>query len=159
MAPGVRLKAVAFDHVTLDRGGRAEDLYLDQSGGGGPGVVPVPGVDGAGIAPADVGPGAPYAGGGAAVTSAALKSDIGFIPRVDGGRVSGLTVRPQGQGAAFRRLGLRDGDVVTAIGGKPVTGAGDIDQLAAQFPAGGSLNITVERGTATLSIPLTIAQQ
>jgi hypothetical protein len=30
--PGVRLKAVAFDHVTIDRGGADEDLFLDQSG-------------------------------------------------------------------------------------------------------------------------------
>ena len=29
--PGVRLKAVAFDHITIDRGGATEDLYLDQS--------------------------------------------------------------------------------------------------------------------------------
>ncbi|GAA3263278.1 hypothetical protein GCM10020258_28470 [Sphingomonas yabuuchiae] len=29
--PGVTLKAVAFDHITIDRGGATEDLYLDQS--------------------------------------------------------------------------------------------------------------------------------
>jgi len=29
--PGVRLKAVAFDHITIDRGGTAEDLFLVQS--------------------------------------------------------------------------------------------------------------------------------
>lgn len=37
--PGVRLVAVAFDSVTLDRGGTRETLYIDQSG-------PVPGQDG-----------------------------------------------------------------------------------------------------------------
>lgn len=37
--PGVRLVAVAFDSVTLDRGGARETLYIDQSG-------PVPGGDG-----------------------------------------------------------------------------------------------------------------
>lgn len=30
--PGVRLVAVAFDSVTLDRGGARETLYIDQSG-------------------------------------------------------------------------------------------------------------------------------
>ncbi|OSZ63254.1 hypothetical protein CAP39_14420 [Sphingomonas sp. IBVSS1] len=37
--PGVRLVAVAFDSVTLDRGGARETLYIDQSG-------PAPGGDG-----------------------------------------------------------------------------------------------------------------
>lgn len=37
--PGVKLVAVAFDSVTLDRGGARETLYIDQSG-------PVPGQDG-----------------------------------------------------------------------------------------------------------------
>lgn len=37
--PGVRLVAVAFDSVTLDRGGARETLNIDQSG-------PVPGQDG-----------------------------------------------------------------------------------------------------------------
>src|SRR3546814_10239596 len=32
IAPGVRLAGVAFDHVTLDRGGAQESLFLDQSG-------------------------------------------------------------------------------------------------------------------------------
>ena len=40
--PGVRLKAVAFDHITIDRGGTTEDLFLVQSdapqGGPPPGV-------------------------------------------------------------------------------------------------------------------------
>jgi len=31
IVPGVRLRAVAFDHVTIDRGGVAEQLFLDQS--------------------------------------------------------------------------------------------------------------------------------
>ena len=34
ISPGVTLKAVFFDHVSLTRGGRDEDLFLDQSGGG-----------------------------------------------------------------------------------------------------------------------------
>ena len=29
--PGVRLAAVGFDHVTIDRGGAAEQIFLDQS--------------------------------------------------------------------------------------------------------------------------------
>lgn len=146
--PGVTLKAVAFDHITIDRGGRSEDLYLDQSDAppaapAAPGNAPVP-------APGSVPP-----QGGVAI--AQLRSDIGFIPRLDGGRVSGLVVRPQGSGVAFRAAGLREGDIVTALGGRPVTGPGDLDRLASDFAQGGSLSITVERGDQTLPLALQIA--
>lgn len=146
VAPGVRLSAVAFDHVTLDRGGQAEDLFLDQSGAGSR-VVPAP---------------APAAGGqvagpppAATATAQQIRSDIAVIPRIEGGRVSGLVVRPQGSGAAFRSAGLQPGDVITAFSGKPVTGADDIARVAAEFAKGGRIPITVERGGDT--VPLSIA--
>ena len=144
---GVTLKAVAFDHVTIERGGAAEDLFLDQSGAA-PGA-PVPGmIPGAVPAPA-----APPTGG---IGIQQFQSDIGFIPRIDGGRVSGLTVRSQGTGAAFRAAGLREGDVVTALGGKPVTGQGDLQRLAQDYDEGGQVPITVERGGRTLPLSVTV---
>ena len=162
IASGVRLKSVAFDHITLDRGGAEEDLFIDQSGGAG--SVPGPGAatglnlggdptSGSGSDPMPS-PSAPRRDG---ASFAKLRSDIGFIPRIDGGRITGLTVRPQGSGEAFRQSGMREGDVVTAIGGQAITGQGDLDRIAGQYVNGGTLNVTVERGTATLSIPITIA--
>ena len=146
--PGVRLKAVAFDHVTIDRGGADEDLFLDQSGA----VTPV--------APGAASVGAPTASSGApavGIPVAQLRSEIGFIPRIDGGRISGLTVRAQGTGNAFRSAGLKDGDVVTTIGGRPVSGPGDLDRIAKDFAGGGNVPITVERGQDTLPLAITIA--
>jgi general secretion pathway protein C len=151
--PGVHLKAVAFDHVTIDRGGASEDLFLVQSDA--PPASPEAIQPGAPGAP---GPGSPVAappGGGIAIGQ--LRSEFGFIPRIDGGRISGLVVRPQGSGAAFRAAGLRDGDVVTAIGGRPVTGPGDLDRITSDFAKGGNIPITVERGTQTLPLAITIA--
>ena len=144
--PGVRLKAVAFDHVTLDRGGASEDLFLDQSG----------------ATPAAPVAGAPTPAGGAPAIAAGVplsqvRQDIGFIPRIDGGRVSGLVVRPQGSGDAFRQAGLQPGDVVTALAGRPVTGPADLDRLSADYPTGGAIPITVERGQQTLSLSLTVS--
>lgn len=150
VAPGVRLKAVAFDHVTVDRGGAAEDLFLDQSGS----VTPVAPPAGAPPAPAPLG-----APGAAAAAAAAdrLRSEIGFVPRIDDGRISGLVVRAQGSGTLFRQAGLRDGDVVTAIGGRPVTGPQDVDRVGGDLRGAASIPITVERGrqTLSLSIPVT----
>ena len=147
--PGVKLKAVAFDHVTIDRGGASEELYLPQDGVD---QTPPPA---AGPPPPPGAPAPPTTAGG--VSLGQLRTEIGFIPRVDGGRISGLVVRPQGSGAAFRQVGLHDGDVVTAIGGRAVSGPGDLDRLAQQYPHGGDLPITVERGNSTVPIVITIA--
>lgn len=141
IVPGVKLKSVAFDHVTLDRGGADEDLFLDQSGGATP-VVPSAG------APPSAAAGVPIG---------ELRNEIGFIPRIDNGRVSGLVVRPQGTGNAFRQAGLQAGDVVTSIGGRPVSGPQDLDRITADFAQGGNIPITVERGQQTLPLAITIA--
>lgn len=153
--PGVRLKAVAFDHVTIDRGGTAEDVFLaqpDQPASATPAPTVAPLVGGGGAHP-------PLPPGTQGITFAQLRSDIGLIPRIDKGRVTGLTVRPQGSGTGFRVAGLRDGDVVTQIGGKPVAGPGDIERLAAQYAKGGLLSVAVERGSDTIPLVITIAGQ
>lgn len=160
IVPGVKLKAVAFDHVTIDRGGKAEELYIDQS------AAPPPGPAAPVAAPPGAPPSAsqPVAGSAAAgmppgVTAAQLKSDIGFTPRIDGGRISGLVVRSQGSGAAFKSMGMKDGDVVTAAGGRAIAGPADIDRLFSGLTPGSSLTVTVERGGQTLSLTTTIRGQ
>lgn len=149
ISPGVTLKAVFFDHVSLTRGGRDEDLFLDQSGGG----AAATGATGAAQPASDAG-GAPAA---QPVTLARLRAEIGFIPRIDEGRVTGLVVRPQGSGQLFRQVGLRDGDIVTQIGGRPVTGASDIENLASQYAKGGNIPLSIERGAEVLPIVIAVS--
>ncbi|MDQ2879161.1 MAG: type II secretory protein PulC [Pseudomonadota bacterium] len=149
--PGVTLKAVAFDHVTISRNGADEQLFLAQDAS----TTPAPPTDTTPIAGSLLKAPPPPPRSGTPVSQ--LRTDIGFIPRIDNGRISGLAVRSQGSGTAFRAAGLQDGDVVTAIGGRPVTGASDIERLGAQFPTGGILPITVERGNQTLPLSITIA--
>jgi general secretion pathway protein C len=154
IVPGATLKAVTFDHVTIDRGGVSEELYIDQSGGGTNEAAPA---DAAALPPGA--PLTPPPPGSAGVTAAQLKSDIAFIPRIDGGRVTGLVVRPQGAAAAFKAIGLREGDVVTAAGGRPITGPADIDRLISGLTPGTNLSITVERGADVLPLAVTIRGQ
>ncbi len=149
--PGVVLKEVAFDHVSIERGGVREDLFLDQSGGSGAPTAPAPAGD-AGASP----PSAPP-GGGAGLTVQQFQAEIGFVPRVEGGRINGLVVRPQGSGAAFRAAGLREGDIVTQIGGRAVQGPADIERLAGQFSGGGSMALTVDRGGQSLTLNVPVA--
>ena len=132
VAPGVVLKSVAFDHVTLDRGGASENLFLPQSDGG---SAPV----------AAPGAGAPAAPG----TATPSPADLSAIPRIDGGRVTGLTLRGQGKGA-FQAAGLQDGDVVTAIQGRPIGSAADLEQLQ----NGQATSVTIERGGQSLPVTL-----
>ncbi|WP_419808837.1 type II secretion system protein N [Sphingomonas sp.] len=146
VAPGTRLKAVFFDHITFDRGGTEEDLFLDQSRGGQ--ATPI-------TAPAGASPPSPGAASGVPVSQ--IRQEIGFIPRIDGGRLTGLVVRSQGTGSVFRQAGLRDGDVVTAIAARPVQGPDDLDRVAVDFKGGGNIPITVERGTQTLQLALAVA--
>jgi len=165
VAPGVTLKAVAFDHVTLDRGGRSEDLFLDQSGSSG--IVTAPAGEAAQnpppaarppaapgpVAPLDTPGGGPIAPGAANVSPQQLRTEINAIPRIEGGKVTGVTVRGQG-GTAFRAAGLRDGDVITTVAGRPISGPSDLDMLTRARASGGTLSLTVERGGQPL--PLTI---
>ena len=143
VAPGVKLTAVAFDHITITRGAVPEDLFLEQAG-----VAPAaPTLDAAGDAPERPN----------GVTADEFASQIGFVPRLDGGRVSGLAVRPQGSGEAFRAAGLREGDVVTSLGGRPVTGQGDLQRITRDYARGGSVPLLVERGGRTETLYAQVA--
>lgn len=136
--PGVKLFGVAFDHVVIDRSGTKESLFLDQS---------VPAETGA---PAAVGGAAPPAPAPAAALSvASLRAGVSLNPRSEGGRVTGMTVQPQGDGAAFRTAGLRPGDVVRAVNGTPIASAAD---LVGQIRPGARLSLQVERGAETVPI-------
>jgi general secretion pathway protein C len=126
-------------------------LYIDQSGGVAPlGAAALP----PGAAPValstDIGPG---------VSASQVSSDVSFTPRIDGGRVTGLVVRAQGNGAAFRAIGFKDGDVVTAAGGRAIAGPADLDRVLAGLTPGSNLSITVERGAQTLALVVTIRGQ
>ncbi|MDK2762211.1 MAG: PDZ domain-containing protein [Sphingopyxis sp.] len=155
IAPGVKLVGVAFDHVLLDRGGARESLFLDQSGnadGAGPAVpLPAPTPE-SGSAPA----GGTSAGGELSPTT--LKAGVGFAPRTEDGRVTGLVVQPQGDGAIFRAAGLRPGDVIRSVNGRPVASAGDAASLASQIAPGARLSLEIERGANVVPIALFLSK-
>lgn len=113
VAPGVRLAAVAFDHVTLDQGGRLSELYMDQSA---PAAAVAP------VAPAAVLP--PPA---LAAAARNLGQEIEATPRLEGGVVTGYALGPNGGGDRFRSLGLQPGDVLVAVDGRPVQQLGPAD--------------------------------
>lgn len=149
--PGVKLAAVAFDHVILDRGGARETLFLDQSIAADT-AAPVTASTSLAAAPAPPAGG----GGGGELSPQALQNGVGFSPRSEGGRVTGLVVQPRGDGAIFRAAGLRPGDVVRAVNGRPI---GSVADLSGQLIQGARLSLEVERGGAVVPIALFIGKQ
>jgi len=127
VAPGVTLDAVAFDHVILSRGGVKESLYLDQS-------VPAETVSPSGTAPQAV-PSSSATGG---LNAQTLQKAIGFAPRNEGGRVTGLVLKAQDDGTMLRLAGFQAGDIVVAVNGRPVSSATDI---IAQFRPGSRISV------------------
>ncbi len=144
IVPGVKLKAIASDNITIERGGTTEQLYLDQSVAAAvvqPGAPPPPpGVPPpAGVAPMPAAPRAP-------LTPKAIIEGINFVPRMEKGVVTGFQVAPKGSSDAFNASGLQQGDIVTHIDGTPIRspeGAlAAINGLAPQA----RVSFTVDRG-------------
>lgn len=138
--PGVTLSAVAFDNVTINRGGMQEQLFIDQStpapaaGTDAAGAVPVP----AGALPQVVTPQGPVAAPGPAANA------ISFTPRIAGGGVNGVIVGPGNDGGrAFSTAGFQPGDVIVAVNGQRVT---SLEQARAAMGSGGTVSVMVERG-------------
>jgi len=142
--PGVKLKAVAQDNVTIDRGGSSEQLFLDQS-------VPAVVTSGAG-AGAPPPPGPPPAPSPDSTGTASLRSGVSFAPRMVKGAVSGFVITPNGSGDAFRTAGFQPGDVVTAINGTALQSVQDAAAAVANLPANGIATFQVERGGKVITL-------
>ena len=144
--PGVVLKAVAFDHITIDRGGAEEQVFLDQSQ-----TVPAAAPQGApqGAPPPVAGIDNP--------TADALKRDVGLTPRMQNGRVTGLILTSRGP--TFQNAGFQPGDIITQIDGQPVGSLGDLQALQGKIMPGARISLTVERGAAPATINLTLQGQ
>jgi general secretion pathway protein C len=134
IVPGVKLKEVGGDFVVLDRGGTAEQLFLDQST---PAAVAAPN----GTTPPPTP--APAAG------VQAVLDVVSVQPRMSGSEMSGLILTPKGDGAAFKAAGLEPGDILLAVDGKRVDAITDLPAL----PAGGNGPVLqVERAGRTITV-------
>lgn len=144
--PGVVLKGVTFDHVSIDRGGTEEQLFLDQTAD-----APVATPEGGST---DVPPAANPEPAGSP-TAEAIRRDVGAAPRMQGGQVTGIVL--SARGPAFAAAGFQPGDIVTAVNGQPVSS--DVQALQRLIVPGGRLSFQVERGASTASINLILQGQ
>jgi general secretion pathway protein C len=135
--PGVRLQAVGFDSVTISRGGADEQLFMDQS--------QAPTVAAPSVAPSAAPPPVVQTVPSIAPTAPPPPPPrIGLQPRMNGSQLTGVIVRPQGNGEGLRALGLQPGDVVTSVNGRRLRSAEQARSLTAEL-ASSRVVLQVER--------------
>lgn len=144
LANGVRLEEIYKDHVVLAKGGQRVSLYLQQAKGG------------AGRQADDL----LMVGGPMVATPAVATSSEPFTdfirpsPVYDGANLRGIEVYPGRQAGVFDQLGLRGGDVITAIDGQPFGDAAQAMELFRQLASGVAMTATITRKGQAQSIAL-----
>lgn len=147
--PGVTLKAVGFDSVTISRSGADEQLFMDQSQA--PATVTPPLAPAAPTAPV-IQPSTSVEPGGPPVPPSKLyPNEVSMAPRMNGAQLTGVTVSPQGLGDGFRALGLAPGDVVLAVNGRRIQSADQVKAMADQL-ASARVTLQVERGGRVMTL-------
>jgi general secretion pathway protein C len=144
---GVTLYSVYQDRVLLDRGGVIESLLL-------PRKAPLGGT----VADANpVSPGqrlATLAQENGAVLGGLVRAQPVFV----GTKLTGYRIYPGGRTSvgAFTHLGLRPGDLITAVNGTPLDDAGRANEILQTLSSMASANLTVQRNGQTQELSLNL---
>lgn len=152
---GATLHSVYLDHVILDRGGTLETLLLPRLLAGG-------------------GARTPMRRGVEARTSEAVENirrmvqqDPGLLDQVmrtvpsydnAAGKLRGFRAYPGRNRTIFNKLGLKPGDLVTAINGQPLDDPQHSQEVFNTIQSSNTVTVTVERGGQKQDITLNIAQ-
>jgi general secretion pathway protein C len=150
--PGVVLKAVDFDSVTISRGGADEQLFMDQSQQ--PATAAPPAAPQTAPPPVVVQPSTAVEPGSRPVPPSKLyPNEVSMAPRMNGTQLTGVTVQPQGNGNGLRALGLAPGDVVTAVNGRRLRTADQLQGILAEQGSVRTVSLQVERGGRVITLP------
>jgi general secretion pathway protein C len=152
---GAVLYSVYLDHVILDRGGTLETLLLPRLLAGGA-HIPL------------------RRGGVEARTSEAVdnirrlvQQDPGLLDQVmrtvpsydnNAGKLRGFRAYPGRNRTIFNKLGLKPGDLVTAINGQPLDDPQHSQEVFNTIQSSNTVTVTVERGGQKQDITLNVAQ-
>jgi len=147
---GAVLEKVFFDRVILRRNGDLETLAMRAKNAGNQDPIKI-------VTAAQQSPSTPQLPAISQPTQSSETSSTSvrmnnlvlmpvFGDRSAGARIGNLKVLP-----AFTRAGLKSGDIITAINGEPIHAVGKAATLL-QAAAGGSLTITIKRGTGSQDV-------
>jgi general secretion pathway protein C len=154
---GASLHSVYLDHVILDRGGALETLLLPRQ-----------------LPPSGRGPAVARRAGGDPRTVAAVdnirrmvQQDPSILDQVmrtvasydnAAGKLRGFRAYPGRNRAIFSKLGLKAGDLVTAINGTPLDDPQRSQDVFNTIQTSDHVTVTIERGGQKQDITLNIAQ-
>jgi general secretion pathway protein C len=144
--PGLVLRAVAQDHVTVARGNSVSRIDFGEVPVGAASVPPPPTTPQV-VAPPRPAPAAavPEA---AVVDPARLMAEAGLRPRMQGLSVNGFTVTARGESAQLQAAGLRAGDVILSVNGIALDGPSAINRLRSDLAEAPEAVIRFERDGA-----------
>ena len=153
---GAQLHSVYSDRAVIDRGGTLESVFLPRQTGGG--IV--------GAAPPPMPTAAPE--GNEAMIDRMRKlvnDDPGLLSQVmrpqpvfAGGEMKGFRVYPGANRQAFSRMGLRAGDMVTAINGTPLNDKDRAQEIFGTLGSSTDARVTITRNGRQQELVLNIAQ-
>jgi general secretion pathway protein C len=149
--PGLILRGVGPDYVTLARGASLSRLiFSDVPVGVAPVPPPPPGPQT--VTPPPPPPPPAVTPTAASVDPAQLITQAGLRPRMRGLRLDGFTVSASGDAALLRAAGLQAGDVILAINGQPLDSLERIAALRGQLANSSGAELRYERdGTVQTS--------
>lgn len=153
---GAVLYSVYLDHVILDRGGTLETLRLPLLRlSGGPAIVR-----------RQIG-GNPSTAANLENVRRLVQEDPALLNEVlravasydnKAGKLRGFRVYPGRNRSAFNSLGLRPGDLVTAINGTPLDDPQHGQEIFNTLQTASSAAVTIERGGQNIQVSMNIAQ-
>ena len=152
MLNGAQLTEIYSDHVVLERSSEKVELYIDSKGQKPDRAMSADLLMVGGLPPAawedqtSARPNQPR--------NLVLTDFVRPNPVFEGGHLQGVELFSGERAEVFTRLGLTDGDVVTAVNGAAVTDAGDVVNQLEQLLAGGALDVTVKRGAQMVQLNL-----
>lgn len=75
-----------------------------------------------------------------------LMRAIGVRPHIEAGRPGGILIYNIDPASIFRRMGLKNGDVIIAVNGKPVTSTQQTVEFYDALRKGGTISLEIKRG-------------
>jgi len=157
VAGGAQLNSVYNDRAIIDRGGTLEAVYLPRQSSGAASSPPPP---------PPMASAAPQ--GNEAMIERMRKlvnDDPGMISQVmrpqpvfAGGEMKGFRVYPGANRQAFSRMGLRAGDMVTAINGTPLNDKDRAQEIFGTLSSATDARVTITRNGRQQELVLNIAQ-
>jgi len=146
---GARLHSVLVDRVLLDRGGTLETLLLPRRINS---SAPAP------ITAANMPPPVLRVQQALRDNPALMNQVIQRQPVLADGRLRGIRVYPGSNAQAFTRLGLRPGDMVTAINGTTLEGQTRGEEIFNSLNGAAEARVTVVRNGSSLDLQLNLAE-